>query len=154
MTQLSVDLPGLRASDNPVSTIPESTLVTSARPDMVLVRADEITLIELTVPHNSLESLSRARKRKSGREVYLQALGDLEAKGLISHLHTIEIGSLGHWLPTSQRTLLEAVQSLTKKWQGRLWTRQLVKLLEPPKSSLRHGQKKCGSHHVHYYELP
>ena len=77
---------------------------------MVLVRTDEITLIELTVPHNSLESLSRTRKHKSGKEVYLQALGDLEAKGL-----TLEIGSLGHWLPTSQRTLLEAVPSLTNK---------------------------------------
>ena len=114
-TTLYADLPGLRASDNPVSTIPERTLVTSAHPAMVLIRSDEITLIKLTVSHNSLESLSRARRRKSGKEVYLQALGDLEAKGLISHLHTIEFGSLGHWLPTSQRTLLEAVPSLTKK---------------------------------------
>ena len=56
-TTLYADLPGLRASDNPVSTIPESTLVTSARPDTVLIRADEISLIELTVPYNSLESL-------------------------------------------------------------------------------------------------
>ena len=104
-TTLYADLPGLRARNNPVSTIPESTLVTSARPDMVLVRADEITLIKLTVPQYSLESLSQAKKCKSGKEVYLQAIGDMEAKGLISHLHTIEIGSLAHWLLTSQRTL-------------------------------------------------
>ena len=38
-----------------------------------------------------------------------------EAKGLASHLHTIEIGSLGHWLLTSQCALLKAVPSLKKQ---------------------------------------
>ena len=48
----------MRASENPVATIPDDTLVTSAQPDIVLVGEDEVTLIELTIPHNSLESLS------------------------------------------------------------------------------------------------
>ena len=36
-TTLYADLPGMQASDNPLSTIPENILVTSARPDSVLV---------------------------------------------------------------------------------------------------------------------
>ena len=30
-------------------------------------------------------------------------------------IHTIEIGSLGHWLPTSQRALLKAAPLLAKQ---------------------------------------
>ena len=51
---LYADLPNMRASDNPIATIPESTLITSACPDIVLVGHDEITLLELTIPHNSI----------------------------------------------------------------------------------------------------
>ena len=99
-TTLYADLPGMRANENPASTIriPEVILVTSARPDIVLVEG-EVTLIELTIPHNSLESLSKARDCMSKKK---SICSDLEAKGLASHLHTIEIGSLGHWYPTSQ----------------------------------------------------
>ena len=105
----------MRASDNPLSTIPEDILITAARPDIVLARKEEIILIELTIPHNSFESLSNARERKSRKETYLQALSDLEVKGLISNLYTIEIGSLGHWLPISLRALLKSVPSITLK---------------------------------------
>ena len=45
------DLPGMQANDNLISTIPENTLVTSARPDIVLVGEDEVILIKLTIPH-------------------------------------------------------------------------------------------------------
>lgn len=48
-------------------------------------------------------------------KIYLQTVSDLEAKGLTSHLHTIDFGSLGHWLVTSQRTLLKAALPLTAK---------------------------------------
>ena len=47
------DLPSMRASENPVATIPESILVTSACPDVVSVGVDEATLIEHTIPHHS-----------------------------------------------------------------------------------------------------
>ena len=65
------------ASDNPISTVAMNILVTSARLDMVLVGEDEVTLIELTIPHNSMESLSNARKRKSEKVSYCQALSNL-----------------------------------------------------------------------------
>ena len=42
----------MRASENPEATIPEDVLVTSARPDIVLVGVDEVTLIELRTSAN------------------------------------------------------------------------------------------------------
>ena len=53
---LFADLPGMRASDNPQGIIPDSILVTSARPDIVIIERKVVTLIELTIPHNSLNS--------------------------------------------------------------------------------------------------
>ena len=32
-----------------------------------------------------------------------------------THLYTIEIGSLGHWLPNSQKALMKAAPSITKQ---------------------------------------
>ena len=74
----------MRANEKPMSTIPEVILVSLTRPDIVLVEG-EVALIELTIPHNSLESLSNARDRKLQNEIYLQALSDLEANGYASH---------------------------------------------------------------------
>ena len=67
---LYVDLPNMRASDNPLTTIPESILVTSAHPDIVLVEEDDTTMLELAIPHNSIESIPNARIRKSTKENY------------------------------------------------------------------------------------
>ena len=113
--KMYADLPGMRSNDNPISTIPENILVTSACPDMVLVGEDEVTLTELTIPHNSMESLSQARSHQSEKETYRQALGDLEVKGFVSNLHTTEIGSLRHWLYTSRRALLKTAPLPTKQ---------------------------------------
>ena len=74
---LIADLPGSRACEHPVSAIPDRILVTSARPDIVLITESEkkIDLLELTIPHNSLENISNARTRKSTKaENYQQAL--------------------------------------------------------------------------------
>ena len=77
-----------RRSENPPSTVPVSILATtSARPDMVLIRSMEITLIELTVPYDSREHLNNARARKSQKSSYLELLySDLEAKGYSASL--------------------------------------------------------------------
>ena len=50
-----------------ISTIPENISAISAHPDMVLV-GDEVTLTELTIPHNSMESLSPNQKSKIGKK--------------------------------------------------------------------------------------
>ena len=62
--RLYADLPRLRVTDNPLSTIPAEILDTSARPDIVIVSTSEIILIELTVPYNSPDCLHNARSRK------------------------------------------------------------------------------------------
>ena len=95
------------------------TFWSPARPDIVIVGRKEVTIIELTIPHNSPESMLKARIRKSEKESYHQVLGDQEAKGLTSDLFT-ETGSLGHWLHTSRTALLFASQALTKKKANKL----------------------------------
>ena len=97
---LYADLSGMRASENPVATIPEDILVTSAWPDIVLMGENEVTLIELTIPH---ESLHNAGDRKSHKEIYLQAPSDFEA------LYS-EIG----WLAPK----LKAAPSITRLWMS------------------------------------
>ena len=87
---LYADLPGKRVSENPTSTVPVSILATSARPDMVLIRSMEITLIELTVPYDSRENLNNARARKFQKSSYLELLGDLEAKATQPHLPPVK----------------------------------------------------------------
>ena len=68
-TSLYADLPGMRASENPVATIPEDILETSARPDIVLMGEDEVTLHPTQLHGES--SLYNARDRKSHKEIYL-----------------------------------------------------------------------------------
>ena len=68
--RLYADLPGLRATDNPPSTIPTEILDTSARPAIVIVSANEIIFIELTVLYNSPDCLHNARSRKVSKEIY------------------------------------------------------------------------------------
>ena len=83
-TKLYADLSGMKACENPVSTIPEEIAVTSAGPDNVLVGEDIVTLIELTIPHHPLESFLNAIDCRSRKETYLQGLSNMKAKGLTS----------------------------------------------------------------------
>ena len=111
---LYVDLPGKRASEAPQATVPISILVTSARPDMVLIRGLEITLIELTVPYDSRENLNNARFRKSNKSSYLELVSDLEAKGYSATLITCEISSLGHSLPVCHKDIQKVFPSIAR----------------------------------------
>jgi len=85
---LYADIPGFRASDNPHSTIPPDIVITSTRPDIVLVRPREVSLLELTIPYNSPESLSKAKEQKESKQNYQLVLSDLDARGLFSLLYT------------------------------------------------------------------
>ena len=89
------DLPNLRASDNPMATIPIEILSTPYRPDIV-VRQNKVILLELTVPFHSPESMSKTKQRKESKELYQLALNDLEANGFDPLLLTLEIGALDH----------------------------------------------------------
>ena len=59
------DLQGLRASDSPQATAPPTILVTSYFSDIVLCNgSNEVALLELTCPLDSVEHLKSARVRK------------------------------------------------------------------------------------------
>ena len=108
------DLDGCRASDNPPATIPPELLVTTARPDIGIINGSDVLLLELTVPHNSKQSIIEAHRRKEGKVNYCCLLEDLENIGLNSTLISLEIGSLGHWLSSSCRILTKHLTSITK----------------------------------------
>ena len=77
-TKMYCDLDRFRASDNPPATVPINLVSTSARPDVVVQEGSRITLLELTVPHNSAESLRAAHRLKQSKANYCCLLGDLE----------------------------------------------------------------------------
>lgn len=113
-SRVIVDLPGLRAGENPPSTIPSEVLVTTARPDIVVIRDQQVIFIELTIPFNSPESLANARHRKESKPNYQLALSDLEFRGYRANLTTIEIGTLGHWLPSTRSALHRLLPDIPK----------------------------------------
>ena len=96
-TEIYADLPGLRASGSPPVTLPLCILVTSARPDIVNIDSDIITLLELTIPINTKEGLQNARDRKLAKENYITLIGDLHTRSFKAELETVEVGSLGHF---------------------------------------------------------
>ena len=96
------DLEGLRATDNPPSTILPSLLSATARPDLTLFYEDKVHIVELTVPWNSTENLAGARHHKETKENYQTMMTDLLGTGLLPCLTTIEIGSLGHHNPDTK----------------------------------------------------
>ena len=98
------DLPGKRASDSPLATIPADISTTTSRPDLVLITGPEVTFLELTVPFNSPEALAAARSRTSLKSNYLQLATNLEDSGWSVSYFTLEIGSLGHFEPNATRT--------------------------------------------------
>ena len=109
---LYTDIPGLRAQENPASTIPLVLMVTTTRPDMVYINVNTVVLIELTIPFKSPESLSKAKLRKGTKELYQQLLSDLESAGKQATLITIEIGSLGHSLPSCHKSLVRTLPNI------------------------------------------
>ena len=62
--QLYPDLLGNRASKNPASTIPDSIIVTAARPNIMLIKDKMVVLLELTTSHNSSDTVHKAKERK------------------------------------------------------------------------------------------
>ena len=116
-TTLYADLPGLRASENPATTIPTSVTATTARPDVVVIKDNRITLLELTVPTNTPEGLEEARRRKQLKPNCLALLNDLEAS---SALETIEVGTLGHFNNQTIVSLHTLLPNLKKNQVRRL----------------------------------
>ena len=59
------DLDHFRAAESPPTTLPERNIVTTARPDLVILKENTIRMIELTICTDSKEGMEAARKRKS-----------------------------------------------------------------------------------------
>ena len=115
-TTIYADLPNLRATEHPSSTIPPSILVTPLKPDLVLLHNgdNQATVIELTCPTNTKSNLSAARSRKQNREAYGILFSDMANQGWTVNYETLEIGSLGHY-QREMRPLLSSVLDLPKK---------------------------------------
>ena len=110
-TIIFVDLPSLRASDAPQSTIPLDILITSSRPDMVIIdhQARTLSMLELTVCGNTPEAISAAQTRKANKSEHLGIVSDLNRLGWNAKYGTIEIGALGHYNPTAPATLKDVL---------------------------------------------
>ena len=107
------DLNGFRAMENPPSTVPPDLLPTSDRPDIVFIREDnKVIIIELTVPFNSPDSINTAHNFKTSK--YQILLSDLETRGYIADLVTIEVVALGHYFRRSCSSLHRVLPSLSK----------------------------------------
>ena len=104
---LYADLPGLRASDCPQSTIPPPLLVTPYRPDLVIYYRsnNSLAMLELTCPLDSADNLNSARERKQGKKEYLQIQSELDRLGVSCFYSTIELSVLGHYLTSSLSSL-------------------------------------------------
>ena len=66
-----INIPGLRASDAPPSTIPLNVVVTPYRPDLVAVKGQTLHLVELTVCGNTPNAMAAAHNRKANKLEYL-----------------------------------------------------------------------------------
>jgi len=78
-------------------TIPPHITSTLSRPDLVLVSANSIVLLELSVVTNTQQHFLAAKTRKEDR--YGSLLSDLQHAGYVVDLVTIEVGCLGHFMP-------------------------------------------------------
>ena len=90
------DLQGFRATGNPPSTIPPEILPTSARPDIVIVSAGCISMVELAVPWSTEDSLASAKRHKTTKDNYRLVLSDVASQNIRATLITVEIGCPGH----------------------------------------------------------
>ena len=107
-----IDIPGLRASYAPPSTIPLNVEVTPYRPDLVAVKGQTLHLVELTFCGNTMDAMAAARNRKANKLEYLYLLSDIRRKGWKASYSTIEIGALGHYNPDSLSTLSASWQDI------------------------------------------
>ena len=73
--------------------------------------------------HNSPQSVSKAKQHKESEELFqLAALSDLEANGFDPLLLTLEIGALGHSLPSSRRALMQSCNKGYLSLMPALWS--------------------------------
>ena len=70
---------------------PPNISTTSDRPDLVLVSDTEISILELTICHNSTTGFSKVQGRKEAK--YAPRILDLEERGIMVFFVTLEVGT-------------------------------------------------------------
>ena len=94
-----------RATGNPPSTIPPEILPTSARPDIVIVSAGCISMVELAVPWSSEDILASAKRHKTTKDKYRLVLSHVASRNIRAELITMESSCLGHHMNDLFRAL-------------------------------------------------
>ena len=79
-------------------TLPTNLSTSTARPDLVIVSENNVTMIELTIPSDSRAAMIKAKERKNNKPNYNSLIGDLENHEFSVNYRTLEIGLLGHYL--------------------------------------------------------
>ena len=110
--KIFADLPGLRATESPPATMPQEVTITSYRPDLVLTHGKEVHLFELTVCGNSEQAMAAAHQRKSTKQEYIHLISDATRTGWKANYTTLEIGVLGHYLPSTPTELSAACPNI------------------------------------------
>ena len=74
------DLPGMRVSDCPQSTIPPFLLITPYWPDLVIFNKsnNSVAMLELTCPLDSVQNLESARECKQGKNEYQEIQSEFD----------------------------------------------------------------------------
>ena len=105
------DLDGFQASSNPPATIPPEMCLTPYRPGIVVIGRGKATLLELTICGDSPHAMEQAHSRKGGRGDYLAISSQLQAIGLKTTYHPVEVTSLGHSNAATLHALKEVCQT-------------------------------------------
>ena len=100
---------------------------TSSRPDIVLISSDHIILMELSVVTNTEQHFVAASSRKEAH--YGPLLLDLEHTGLSVTLVTIEVGCLGHFLPSNLCKVCYLQKRPFRNVLSELFSNKLLELL-------------------------
>ena len=66
--KLYADLPGFRASESPPATLPTNLSTSTARPDIILISGDNVTILELTSPPTQRKQLTRPKRERVTRQ--------------------------------------------------------------------------------------
>jgi len=94
----------------------------TSTPDLVLVSTDSIALLELSVVTNIQHHFLAAKTHKE--DCYGSLLSDLQQAGYLVDLATIEVGSLGHFIPETYT--VTKLSSTCLKNRLIMYSRQLV----------------------------
>ena len=90
---------------------------------------ENVVLLELTCPLDSIQHLQSARDRKQTKEDYLQILSELDRLGTPCYYNAIEISVLGH-LQSSLSSLCNAIFNKLRQSCGLNVESYLMKLLD------------------------